>query len=46
MKKALIALGAAVILVALGFLAFRVFVTDRVTDVGGMENPFITEDEW
>ncbi len=45
MKKALTALLVLVILAALGALAFRFFVTDRVTDVGGMENPYYAESE-
>ncbi len=37
---------AALLLTALvlgGRLLFRTFVTDRVTDKDGMENPFVTE---
>lgn len=45
MKKALIVLLVLAILAALGALAFRFLVTDRVTDVGGMENPYYTESE-
>lgn len=43
MKRLMIGvvIGAAVVVGAI--LAYRHFVTDRVTDKGGMENPFLTE---
>ncbi len=39
MKKVLIVLLVLALLVGLGMLLFRIFVTDRITDKGGMENP-------
>ncbi len=39
MKKLLIVLLILALLIALGALLFRIFVTDRITDKGGMENP-------
>lgn len=39
MKKVLIVLLVLSLLVGLGMLLFRIFVTGRITDKGGMENP-------
>lgn len=43
MLKWIIILAAIALLAALGALAFRVFVTDRIMDGGNMENPFRDE---
>lgn len=39
MKKVLIVLLVLALLVGLGLLLFRICVTNRITDKGGMENP-------
>ena len=39
MKKLLMALTLLLLLALLGAGAFRLLVTDRITDRGGMENP-------
>lgn len=39
MKKLLMVFAALVLLAGIGLLLFRHFVTNRVTDPGGMENP-------
>ena len=41
--KWIIIAAAVALLAALGALAFRVFVTDRIMDGGNMENPFRDE---
>ncbi len=43
MTALLLGLALAAALVLGGKLLFRVFVTDRVTDKGGMENPYADE---
>ncbi len=43
MKKVLIILLVLVLLAGLGMLLFRHFVTNRIPDVGGMENPDYSE---
>lgn len=45
MKKFLIVIVVLALLVVLGTLAFRYFVTYQVTDVGGMENPEYSQSE-
>lgn len=43
MKKLLIAVLTVAILVAAGAFLYKHFVTDRITDRGGMENPYAYE---
>ena len=43
MKRLMIGIALGVAAVVAGVLAYRHFVTDQVTDKGGMENPFLLE---
>lgn len=45
MKKLLTAFVILALLAGIGALAFRHFVTNRVTDKGGMENPEYSQSE-
>ncbi len=45
MKKILIVIVILALLAGLGTLGFRHFVTNRITDIGGMENPEFSQSE-
>lgn len=45
MKKLLTGIVILALLAGIGALAFRHFVTNQVTDIGGMENPEYSQSE-
>lgn len=46
MKRVLIAAGILAAVLLAGSFLFRHFVTDQITDKGGMENPYVFEETW